>query len=117
MLCKLAEKDKSKEEKDDDIGDDIKDVEINNNGEVVEVVETENDELTINAVNNALPPQDAPTTTTTTAAADEERRWAHGGNTSVLGMRNGTNGDRRLIHNGEGHRLSQEAYQRYVLIL
>ena len=34
MLSKLAEKDESKKDKDDDIDDDTKEVEINENGEV-----------------------------------------------------------------------------------
>ena len=71
MLCKLAEKGESKEEKDDDIGDETKEVEINDNGEVVE---TDNDELAIDAVNDAPPPQDAPTNIRTTAAVAEEGR-------------------------------------------
>ena len=66
MLRKLAEKDKSKKEKDDDINDNTKEVEIQ------EVADTENDELVVNAVNDAPPPQDA--MTTTTAAVTEEGR-------------------------------------------
>ena len=35
MLCKLAEKEKPKEEKDDNIGDETNEVDINKKGEVV----------------------------------------------------------------------------------
>ena len=62
MLRKLAEKNKSKKEKDDDIDDETKEVDINKNREVVE---TDNDELVIDNANNAPPPQDAPTSTKT----------------------------------------------------
>ena len=43
MLRKLAEKDESKKERDQDIEEDTKEVEIKQNGEVIEVVETYND--------------------------------------------------------------------------
>ena len=66
MLRKLAEKEKPKEEK-DDIDDDTKEVEINKNGKVTKI---DNDELVVDAANDAPPPQDA-TTTTTEAAAKE----------------------------------------------
>ena len=66
MLHKLAERDKSKKESDDNIGDDNKKVGIN------EVVDTDNEELVVDAANGAPPPQDA-MTTTTEAAAEEGR--------------------------------------------
>ena len=66
MLHKISEKYKSNKEKDDDIDDDTKEVEINKNGEVAE---TDNDKLFIDAVNGAPPPQDAMTNTT---ADDDE---------------------------------------------
>ena len=76
MLRKQAEKDESKKdkdeskkEKDENIDDETKDVEINENREVVE---TENDKLVTNAANNAPPPLDALTITTTTETASEE---------------------------------------------
>ena len=72
MLLKLAQKDKSKEEKDYKIDDKTKEAEINEDIEVIEVGETDNDELVVDDVNNAPPPQDSPTNTTTTAAATEE---------------------------------------------
>ena len=53
MLRKLAEKDESKEDKNDSIDDDTKDVDINKNREVIE---TENDELVVDAANNNPPP-------------------------------------------------------------
>ena len=61
MLCKLAEKDASKKNKDDD---NTKEVEINDKREVTE---TYNDELVVNAANDAPPPQGDMTTTTATA--------------------------------------------------
>ena len=67
MLRNLAEKDEPKKEKDDDIDDNTKEVEIK---EKVEVAETDNDELVFNDTNDAPPPQDA--MTTTTAASDKE---------------------------------------------
>ena len=72
MLLKLAQKDKSKEEKDYKIDDKTKEAEINEDIEVIEVGETDNDELVVDDANNAPPPQDSPTNTTTTAAATEE---------------------------------------------
>ena len=60
MLHNLAERDESKEEKDDYIDDKTKEVKINVNGEV--------------KMNNAPPPQDALTTTTTLAATTKEGR-------------------------------------------
>ena len=62
MLRKLSEKDKSKKEKDNNIENETKEVEIN------EVAETDNDELVVNAANEAPHPQDAMTTTTEAAA-------------------------------------------------
>ena len=68
MLHKLVDKDESKEEKDDGIDDKTKEMEINNNREVVE---TESEKLFVNVANKAPPPQDPPTTTTTTSATAE----------------------------------------------
>ena len=65
MIRKLAEKDESKEEKDEDIDNDTKKVQTNDNREVIEVVETDNDKLVVDAANDVPPPQDAPTTNTT----------------------------------------------------
>ena len=69
ILRNLAEKDESKKDKDNDIEDKTKEADIKNNGDFIE---TDNDELVVDAANNAPPPQDAPNTTTTTAAATEE---------------------------------------------
>ena len=52
MLRKLAEKDESKKEKNDDISDNTKEVEINENREVIE---TDNGELVADAANDAPP--------------------------------------------------------------
>ena len=49
MMRKLAEKDESKKEKDDGIDDETNEVEINKNGEVVEM---ENDGLVVDAAND-----------------------------------------------------------------
>ena len=69
IMRKLAEKDESKKDKDNNnIDDKTKEVEINDNREVAE---TENYELVVDATNDNPPPQYAPTTTTTTAAAAE----------------------------------------------
>ena len=68
-MCKLAEKDESKKKKADDIDDHTKEVEINENGEVLEA---DNDKLVVNDANNNPPPQDTLTTTTTMATAAEE---------------------------------------------
>ena len=65
MLRKLAEKDESKKEKDDDIDDKTKEVEISENGEVVE---TDNDKLVVDAANDSPPPQEAMNNTTAAAA-------------------------------------------------
>ena len=81
MLRKLAKNNESNEEKESDIDDETKEVEINENGEVVE---TENDELVVDAANNAPPPQESPTTTTATAAAAEE-----GGHDNAVGTKDG----------------------------
>ena len=67
MLRNLAEKDELKKEKDDDIDKNAKEVEINENREIVYM---DNDELVVDATNNTPPPQD--TMTTTTTAASEE---------------------------------------------
>ena len=69
MLNKLADKDESKEEKDDSIDNNTKEVDINENGEVVD---TDNDKLVVDAANNTPPPQDALPTTTTTAASTKD---------------------------------------------
>ena len=71
ILRKLVEKDESKEEKYDEINDDTKELDINDNGGVLE---TENDELVVDDTNDAPTPQEVPTTTTTMAAAAEEGR-------------------------------------------
>ena len=67
MLRKLSEREESKKEKDDDIDNKTKEVEINKNGEVAE---TDNDELVDNAANDTPPPQDAMTTTTSAVAKE-----------------------------------------------
>ena len=85
ILCKLAEKDESKKEKDDDIGSKTKEVEIDENGEVID---TDNEKLVVDAAKDAPPPQDAPSTTTTTAAAAEE-----GGDNGNVGAKDGDDGD------------------------
>ena len=69
MLCKLEDKDESKEEKDDGIENETNDVDINGNEEVIEM---ENVKLVVDAANDAPPPQDDQTTSTTTAAVVEE---------------------------------------------
>ena len=61
MLRKLLEKDESKREKDNDIEDETKEVDINDNREAVE---TDNDKLVVDAASGTPPPQDAMTTTT-----------------------------------------------------
>ena len=66
MLRKLAEKDKYKKEKDGNIDNDTKEVDIN------EVAEMYNDELVVDAANDTPPPQDA--MLNTTAATDDEGR-------------------------------------------
>ena len=69
MLCKLAEKEESKKEKDDNVDDKTKEVQINENGEVTV---TDNDELVFDATNDASPTQYA-MTNTTEAVAKESR--------------------------------------------
>ena len=72
MLQKLAEKDESKEEKDDNNYQYTKKVEINENRKVLE---TENDKLSANDANDAPPlPQDTLTNTTTMVANTKEDR-------------------------------------------
>ena len=71
ILRKLAKKDKHKKEKDDNIADKTKELDINKNGEVVK---TDNEKLVVDAANDAPPLQDALTTSTTTAASAEEGR-------------------------------------------
>ena len=80
MLRKLVEKDKSKKEKYDNIDDETKEVGIN------EVAETDNDELVVDSVNDARPPQDAMTTTTAAAAGE-------GGDDADVVAEDGTDGD------------------------
>ena len=58
IMRKLVEKDEFKKEEDNTIYDETKEVNIN------EVAETDNDELFVNAANDATPPQDAMTSTT-----------------------------------------------------
>ena len=53
MLRKLAEKDESNKQKDNDIDDETKELDIN------EVAETDNYELVIDAANDAPPPQES----------------------------------------------------------
>ena len=65
ILHKLAEKDESKNDKDDNIDDKTKEVDIN------EVAETDNGELVVD-VANAAPPTPQDNMNTTTAAAAEE---------------------------------------------
>ena len=67
MLRKLADKDESKKEKDNGIDNKTNEVEINENGEVAAI---DNDELVVDAANDAPPPQDAMTTTTADAAEE-----------------------------------------------
>ena len=83
ILCKLAEKDESKNEKDEKIDNETKEVEINKNGEVAE---TENDEIVADAANGAPPPQDAMATTTAAAAKE-------GGEDDVVGAKEGDYND------------------------
>ena len=83
MLHKLADKEKSKEEKDENIYDETTEVDIKDNEEVAE---TDNAKLVVDAANDATPPQDAPTTNTTTAAAAEE-----GGDNDNVGAKDGSN--------------------------
>ena len=83
MMRKLADKDESKKEKDNNVDNKTKEVEINENGEVAE---TDNDKLVVDAANDAPPPQDIMTTTTALAAEEvgddnnvvaEERHLQH----------------------------------------
>ena len=67
MLRKPAEKDESKKEKDDNIDNNTKEVEINENGEVTE---NENEKLVVDAANDDPPPQDAMNTTTEAASKE-----------------------------------------------
>ena len=69
MLHKLEEKDESKKEKDGEIVNETNELDMIKNGEVVEI---DNDELVVDATNDAPPPQDA--MNTNTAAAAEEGR-------------------------------------------
>ena len=85
MMHKLADNDKSEKEKNGDIDDDTNEMEIKDNGEVVE---TDNDELVVDATNYAPPPQDDPTTTTTTADTSEE-----GGNKNDVVAKDGNDDD------------------------
>ena len=69
MLHKLAEKDDTKKERDNDIDNETKKFNINKN---VEVAETENEKLVVDSANDPPPPQYNMTTNTTTADAEEE---------------------------------------------
>ena len=65
MLRKLAEKDESKKEKDDDIDNDTKEVDIHKKGYITE---TYNDKLVVNVTNDTPPPHYAMTITTAAAS-------------------------------------------------
>ena len=69
ILHKIAKKDDTKKERDDNIDNETKDFDINKN---VEVAETDNDKLVVDSANDHPPPQDNMVTNTTTAAAEEE---------------------------------------------
>ena len=64
MLHKLVEKDESKKEKDDNIDNGTKELEIN------KVTDTDKNKLVVDATNDAPPPQDAMATATTDAAEE-----------------------------------------------
>ena len=110
MLHTLAEKDEFKEDKDDNIDDKTKEVDINKNGELVE---TENGELVVDAANNTPPHQDAPNTTTTTAAATEEGEEddsvgaEEGGDNNDVVAEDGDNDDESDDTNGGGRSCGQ----------
>ena len=94
MLRKLEEKEKSKKQKDYNIEYDNNEVGINNKGEVVE---TNNDELVVDAAYSAPPPQEAPTTITTTSAAAQEG----GDDNNVVAQDINNNDDEEYYTNGE----------------
>ena len=83
MLRKIVEKCKSKKEKDVNIDDETKELEINENREVAE---TNNEKLVVDATNNTPPSQDA--MTITTAAASKEV-----GHKDDMGSKDGDNND------------------------
>ena len=85
MVRKLAERDEYKEEKDDNIDDYTKEVEINKNGDIVE---TDNEKIVVDAANDAPSPQDSLTTTKTTAAVAKE-----GGDDDYVGAEDRNNND------------------------
>ena len=89
MLRKLAEKEKSNKEKDDNIEDETKEVEIN------KVAETDNRKIVVDAANDAPPPQDA--MPITMAAATEE-----GGDDNNVGAKDGDNDNEADNTNGGG---------------
>ena len=62
-----------------------------------DVVETDNGELVVDAVNDAPPPQDAPTTNTTMAAASEE-----GGDEDDVGAKDGKENGNETDYNKGG---------------
>ena len=80
MLRKIAEKEESKKDKDDDIDNKTKEVDSN------EVPDTDNEKIAVDAANDAPPPQDA--MTTTKAASDEE-----GGDDNDVGAEDGDDDD------------------------
>ena len=88
ILHKLAEKEEYKKEKDDNIDDKTKEVEIN------EVAEMDNNKLVFDSANDAPPTQD--TMTNTTAAATEEARTT----TTTWAPRKATPKMRRMIPRG-----------------
>ena len=100
MLRKLAEKDKPKEEKDDNIDNDTKEAEINDNGEVVD---TDNGELVLDAANDAPPPQDDPPTTTSMASAIKESR-----DDNDVGAEDGKDNGEAVNTKGGGQRWQQQ---------
>ena len=80
MLQNIAEKEESKKEKDEDIDDETKELEINEKGGVTDM---DNDELVVGAGNDAPPHQDAMTITTEATSkegGDNENVDAEDGN-------------------------------------
>ena len=67
-MCNLVEKYESKKEKEDNIYNETKEVDIN------KIAEMDNDELVVGAANDAPPPQDA-MTTNTEVVAEEVRKY------------------------------------------
>ena len=93
MLRKLAEKDKSKKGKYDDIDKNTKEVDINENGDVAE---TDNDEIFVDAANDTPPPQDAMTNTTDAVTTEE------GGDDDNVGAEDGDDDDEAYDTKGGG---------------